>query len=191
MASVDTRARASAPAAGDATSTVPLSVRIRRAVPLIVGAVAMLLLVQPIGGLPPMGWIPVIAGLTYVAAAALSSRVGALWGPGIIIGIWGLAPMTTNYFPEFPGMFYLVLGTGLLLAAVLGNRLQISRMSMALPVLFIGGTMYVSSFVRADRYLTTVLAVLIGAWGLWELRPHSEDVRDSEDVRAGSAGQTA
>jgi len=118
--------------------------------------------------------MPVIAGLTYVSAAALSGRGGALWAPGIIIGFWGLAPMTTNYFEEFPGMFYLTLGTGLLIVAVLGDRLQISRMSMALPVLFIGGGMFLASFIGADRYLTTVVAVLLGAWALWELRPHAE-----------------
>ncbi|MBA2529959.1 MAG: hypothetical protein H0V19_08380 [Euzebyales bacterium] len=175
MTSVEARSQTSPAASGDPGSAVPLSVRARRAVPLLVGAAALLFLVQPIGALPPKGWIPVIAGLAYVGAAALSGRVGALWGPGLIIGIWGLAPMTTNYFPEFPGMFYLVLGTGLLLAAVLGDRLQISRMSMALPVLFIGGTMFVASFIGADRYLTAVLAVLLGGWALWELRRQTDD----------------
>ncbi|MDQ3708854.1 MAG: hypothetical protein M3387_06040 [Actinomycetota bacterium] len=134
-------------------------------------------MVQPIGGLPPKGYIPLIAGLAYVAAGAASGRVGSLWGPGIIIAFWGIAPMTTNYFAEFPGLFYLCLGTGLLVVALLGDRLHIDRMSMALPVLFIGGTMYIASFVGADRYLTTVLAVLLAGWALWELRPQRDDRR--------------
>ncbi|MDQ3537500.1 MAG: hypothetical protein M3415_01685 [Actinomycetota bacterium] len=163
---------------------VPLSVRARRAVPLLIGAAGLLFLVQPIGSLPPKGWIPVFIGLAYLGAAALSGRAGSLWGPGIIIAGWGLAPMATNYYPEFPGQFYLVLGTALLVVALVGDRLRISRMSIALPVLFIGGTMYIAQFVGADRYLTTVLAVLFGGWALWELRPQTEDARS---VNAGTA----
>jgi hypothetical protein len=44
-------------------------------------------------------------------------------------------------------------------------------MSLALPVLFIGGTMFVSSVVGA--WLTTVLAVLLLTWALTELRPQN------------------
>ena len=46
---------------------------------------------------------------------------------------------------------------------------RITPMSLALPVLFIGGTMFVSSVVGA--WLTTVLAVLLLTWALTELRP--------------------
>ena len=45
-------------------------------------------------------------------------------------------------------------------------------MSLALPVLFIGGTMALAP--RAGDSLTTVLAVLLVAWGLFELRPQSD-----------------
>jgi hypothetical protein len=175
MTSVSSRPETSATRSPAHDAPVPLSARLRTAAPLLVGAAALLLLVQPYGPFPPRGFIPLISGLAFVAAGALSGRAGSLWGPGIVIAFWGLAPMTTNYFEEFPGMFYLCLGTGLLVVALLGDRLRIDRMSMALPVLFIGGTMFVSSFVGPDRYLTTVLAVLIAAFALWELRPQRHD----------------
>ena len=37
----------------------PLSSRARRAVPLIVGGLLVLVLLQPIGSLPLRGWVPV------------------------------------------------------------------------------------------------------------------------------------
>lgn len=48
---------------------------------------------------------------------------------------------------------------------------RITPMSLALPVLFIGGTMFVSSVVGA--WLTTVLAVLLLTCALTELRPQT------------------
>jgi hypothetical protein len=172
----------------DATagSTEPMSSRLRRAAPLFVGAGLVLFLLQPIGSLPLKGWVPVLIGLAYIASGLLSGRRGVLLAPGIVIAVWGLAPMTVQYTGnEFGGMFYLTLGTGLLIAALLAERgwSRITPMSLALPVLFIGGTMYVSSLV--GDALTTVLAVLLVAWGLFELRPQStEDDRVMTTSRA-------
>jgi len=177
MTSVETRPR-STTAQGDVE---PMSSRLRRAVPLFVGAALVLALLRPIGDLPLRGWVPVLIGLSYVASGLLSGKRGVLLAPGIVIATWGLAPMTVEYTgEEFPGMFYLTLGTGLLLAALLAQRgfSRITPMSLALPVLFIGGTMYVAQYAKDS--LTTVLAVLLVAWGLFELRPqrlHDDSVR--------------
>ncbi len=154
-------------------TTEPMSSRLRRAVPLFVGAALVLVLLKPVGDLPLKGWVPILIGLSYVAAGLLSGRRGLLLGPGIVLAAWGVAPMTTNYAKEFPGMFYLCLGSGLLIAALLAQRgwYRITPMSLAIPVLFIGGTMFVSKY--AGDALTTILAVLLVAWGLWELRPRS------------------
>lgn len=159
----------------------PVSSRLRRAVPLFVGAALVLLLLQPIGSLPLRGWVPVLVGLSYVASGLLSGRRGLLLAPGIVIATWGLAPMTVQYTgEEFGGMFYLTLGTGLLLAALLAEKgwPHITPMSLALPVLFIGGTMAIAPHV--GDWLTTILAVLLVAWGLFELRPQA----DREPARA-------
>jgi hypothetical protein len=176
MTSLESRPRTSSPD----SSTEPMSSRLRRAVPLFIGAAAILFLLKPIGDLPLRGWVPVLIGLSYIAAGLLSGRRGLLLGPGVVLAAWGLAPMTVEYTgEEFPGMFYLTLGTGLLVAALLAERgwYRITPMSLAIPVLFIGGTMYVAQYAKDS--LTTVLAVLLVAWGLFELRPqrvHDEDV---------------
>ena len=177
MTSVETRRHTSA-AADDRTE--PMSSRLRRAVPLFVGAALVLFLLKPIGDLPLRGWVPVLIGLSYIASGLLSGKRGVLLAPGIVIAAWGIAPMTVEYTgEEFPGMFYLTLGTGLLLAALVAQRgfSRITPMSLALPVLFIGGTMYVAQYAKDS--LTTVLAVLLVAWGAFELRPqrmHDGDV---------------
>lgn len=150
--------------------TAPWSWRARRAGPLFVGAALVLLLVQPVGPLPTKGWIPLILGLSYLASAALGGRRAALWSTGIIVPVWGLAPMLTNYGIDANGQFYLILGAGLLLAALAGDRgIAVTRTSMALPVLGIGVVMFIAPFV--GTWLTTGLAVALVVWGLWELRP--------------------
>lgn len=152
-----------------------LSSRLRRSAPLFVGAALILVLLEPVGDLPLRGYIPMIIGLSYVAAGLLSGRRGLLLGPGIVLTFWGIAPMTTNYADEFPGMFYLCLGTGLFVAALLAERgwTRITPMSLAIPVLFIGATMFIAPEV--GRWLTTVLAALLVLWGLYELRPQPDD----------------
>ena len=153
-----------------ASGQEPMSSRLRRGVPLIVGAVAILLLLQPIGGLPLKGWVPILSGLTFIAAGLIGGRRGPLVGPGIVLAAWGVAPLSTNYDTDFPGMFYLCLGTGLLIAAFLAERgwHGITPMSLAIPVLFIGGVMFIAP--RVDPYLTSVLAVIIVGYAVWEMR---------------------
>lgn len=180
MTSVETRPRTT----GQHSGTEPVSARLRRAVPLFVGAAAVLVLLEPIGGLPLRGWVPVLIGLSYITAGLLSGRRGLLLGPGLVLASWGLAPMTVEYAgEEFPGMFYLTLGSGLFVAALLAQRgwYRITPMSLAIPVLFIGGTMYVAQY--AKDALTTVLAVLLVAWGLFELRSQRLDDEGVATVR--------
>lgn len=59
----------------------PLSSRARRGVPLLVGA-GLVLLLEPVSSLPLKGWVPVLIGLSYIAAGLLSGRRGVLLGPG-------------------------------------------------------------------------------------------------------------
>ncbi len=155
----------------DTDVTEPLSSRVRRGAPLIAGAVLILLLLEPVGSLPLKGWVPILTGLTFVAAGLLGGRRGRLVGPGVVLAAWGVAPMSTNYDTDFPGMFYLCLGTGLLIAAFLAERgwREITPMSLAIPVLFIGGVMFLAPRVAPN--LPVALAVILVAYALWEMRP--------------------
>lgn len=138
MTSLDARSRTgTASTDADATtgSTEPMSSRLRRAAPLFFGAGLILFLLQPIGSLPLRGWVPVLIGLAYIASGLLSGRRGLLLAPGIVIAVWGLAPMTVEYTGnESGGMFYLTLGTGLLIAALSdGATVKIETRGTSLP----------------------------------------------------------
>lgn len=171
MTSVEARTRSSesTPAGRPA-----LALRLRTAAPLVVGALLVLVLIKPVGSLPTKGWVPVLVGLSYVASGLLSNRRGLLLAPGIILAAWGIAPMSTNYGYDFGGMFYLTLGSGLLIAAVLAQRgwYRITPMSLAIPVLFLGGVMALAPHL--GRYLTSFLAVLLVGWAIWELVSRSD-----------------
>lgn len=171
MTTVETRRTTAT--AGNAPE--PLSSRARRGVPLMVGGLAVLFLLEPLGFLPQRGGVPLLIGLSYVVAGLLSGKRGQLLGPGLVIAGWGLAPLTVNSGHDFPGMFYVCMGTGMLIAALLAQRgwFRITPMSLALPVLFIGGVMYLAQY--AHDALTAALAVLLVGWGAWQLRPQRAD----------------
>jgi len=80
MSALDTRTVTQSPAVEG--SIEPMSSRLRRAVPLLVGAALVLLLLKPIGSLPLQGWVPVLIGLSYAASGLLSGRRGVLLPPG-------------------------------------------------------------------------------------------------------------
>ncbi len=84
MTSLDARTRDTTTTT-DSPSAEPFSSRARRGGPLLVGAAAILLLLEPIGSLPLRGWVPILIGLSYIAAGLLSGRRGLLLGPGIVL----------------------------------------------------------------------------------------------------------
>jgi len=79
-----------------------MSSRLRQAVPLLVGAALVLLLLKPIGSLPLQGWVPVLTGLSYAASGLLSGRRGVLLAPGVVIAVWGVAPLSALHGHTFP-----------------------------------------------------------------------------------------
>lgn len=159
------------------STTDPLSARIARGAPFLISAAFLLFAITPIGGLPPRGWVPIVVGLAYIASGLLNGRRGLLLAPGIVVAVWGIAPMSINYGIDFGGMFYLWLGVGLAIAALLAKRGwdRITPMSLAVPVLFIGLVMFVAPFV--GQYLTTCVAVPLALWGVYQMRPMVTGVR--------------
>ena len=149
-----------------------------RAAALLVGAVAVVALVE--GGVLAYYWFPALTGLTYLAAAAVSRSRGTLWGPGFVVTTVGVAAalwLRDGRAPDsfqFLALAVMALGLGGVLAALLGavRGVQISAMSVALPVLLFGVfALLEQQAVAPFAGQTWVYAALLGLWGLYELRP--------------------
>ena len=112
----------------------------RRGVALVAGGIVLLLLVQPIGPLTVF-WIPLLVGLAFVTAAALTGPRSPLWGPGLVVSAYGTAEVV-RLFTDVSGAgawTIVAIGLGGLLAAFLGSRgWAMSAASVASPVVFIG-----------------------------------------------------
>ena len=147
---------------------------------LLVGAVLIVALLET--GTVAYRWLPALTGATYLAAAVAGRMRGSLWGPGfgvlgagLVIGLWygdGRPP------DSFQLLSLLVMGLGLggVLASLLAQarHLSVSAMSVAMPVLLVGGFFLLEQQApgpfggEAWPY-----ALLLAAWGAYELRPGS------------------
>lgn len=132
------------------------------------------------GGVLPYYWFVALAGLTYVAAAALSRSRGTLWAPGLMITLVGFTLVLwlrdgrpVDSF-QLIALSALALGLGGVLAALLGSLrgLVISPMSIALPVVLFGGfALLDQQGVKPFTQSTWVYVIALIAWGAYELRP--------------------
>ena len=159
-------------------STAPATERRLRGIALIVGAVLLAVLIS--GGVIPRYWFPLLTGLTYLVAAAVSRSRGTLWAPGLIISTVGLAVALwlrdgkpADSF-QFLALAVMALGLGGVLAALLG-QLQakaISAMSVSLSVLLFGAFLLLEQQAIAPfAGKTWPYVVILAVWGLFELRP--------------------
>lgn len=151
--------------------------RLRGAV-LILGAVAIAGLVE--GGILDYSTFPLLLGLVYLAAAAVSRSHGTLWGPGLVttavglaIALWYGAGRGGDSF-QLLALTVMALGLGGVLAALLGQlrSLVITPMSIALPVLLFGAfSLLEQQRVEPVTGSTWVYVALLALWGAFELRP--------------------
>jgi len=151
--------------------------RLRGAV-LLVGALAIAGLVE--GGILDYFTFPLLLGLVYLAAAAVSRSHGTLWGPGLVttavglaIVLWYGAGRGGDSF-QLLALTVLALGLGGVLAAALGELrgLVITPMSIALPVLLFGAfSLLEQQRVEPVTGSTWVYVALLALWGAFELRP--------------------
>lgn len=140
---------------------------LRRGVVLIVGAVVMALLIQPIGPLS-YPWNPLLVGLVFLAAAAVVGARSPLWGAGLVVGFWGLAKVISGAVAfSWSGPFSTaMIGLGGLLAAYLASRgFAITVASVAFPVVFIGIGQWVHS-TYSGAPITIYTAGLAAAYGV-------------------------
>ena len=152
--------------------------RHRSAIVLLVGAAAMLGLIQT--GAVRFYYTPLVVGLTYLAAAAAGRR-GALWAPGIITTCWGIAVLL--------GVHNVTLGSkaSYELAGAIGIALSLLlRYTIGLAAGFIGMVVAFGVILLHDNghapswvFKGVTFAALLAVWGLWELRPARRAVEDS------------
>ncbi len=151
--------------------------RLRGAV-LILGAAAIAGLVE--GGILDYYTFPLLLGLVYLAAAAISRSHETLWGPGLVttavglaIALWYGAGRGGDSF-QLLALTGLALGLGGVLAAALGELrgVVITPMSIALPVLLFGAfSLLEQQRVEPVTGSTWVYVALLALWGAFELRP--------------------
>ncbi len=149
-----------------------------RGVVLILGAAAIAGLVE--GGILDYSTFPLLLGLVYLAAAAVSRSHGTLWGPGLVttavglaIALWYGAGRGGDSF-QLLALTVMALGLGGVLAALLGQLrgLVITPMSIALPVLLFGAfSLLEQQRVEPVTGSTWVYVALLALWGAFELRP--------------------
>lgn len=145
--------------------------RRRSAVALLLGALVMLVAVQQ--GVIRFYYTPLIVGLTYLAAAAAAGRKGALWAPGIITTCWGIAVLLgVHGFTNGGKTSYEVAGViGIALALTLRHTIGLAAGYLGIVVAFGIILVHDLSTVPSWVFKGQVFAVLLGVWGLWELRP--------------------
>ncbi len=146
----------------------------RRGLILLAGAVAIVLLVQPIGFLDYY-FNPLLIGLAFLAAAAATGPRSPLWGAGLVTTAWGVAKVIENNVEVSwaGGMTMLALGLGGLIAAYLATRgWSVSPASVAWPVAFIGIGIFIHSNTldtSAAGAITFFIAGLAAVYGVAEL----------------------
>lgn len=151
-------------------SPSPVAAR-RRGLALVAGAVAIVLLVSPVGPLP-VHWNPLLVGLAFVAAAALTGPRSPLWGPGLVVSAYGTATVVdrASDVSWAGGWTTVAIGLGGLLAAHLGDRgWAMSAASVAWPVVFIGLGQSINSITSGNGTITWFTAGITFAYGVAEL----------------------
>lgn len=156
-----------------------------RGLALVAGAALIAGLVEY--GPVPYYWFVLLIGLTYLAAAIASRSRGPLWGPGLIttavglaIGLWIRDGRSVDSY-QFLALAVMALGLGGVLAALLAQRrgYRISAMDIALPVLLFGAfALLDQQRIEPIAGQTWVYVGLLGAYGLYELRPGTRPLTD-------------
>lgn len=151
-----------------------------RGLALVLGAVLIVVLIET--EVLAYYWLPALAGLTYLVAAAAGRSRSELWGPGFVVTCAGLA--VASWFRDgrpadslqLLSLLVMALGLGGVLAALHAKARDyaLSAMSVAMPTLLVGAVFLVEQqAVRPVAGETWFYAGLLAVWGLYELRPDS------------------
>ncbi len=146
--------------------------RHRSAVALLLGALAMELLVQQ--QVVRFYYTPLIVGLTYLGAAAVAGRKGALWAPGIVTTCWGIAVLLgIHHVVTIDGNLSYEIAGFIGVALALALRYTIGLAAGVIGLVVAMAVIFAHSYAHAPAWIFNgvTFAVLLGVWGLWELRP--------------------
>jgi hypothetical protein len=151
------------------------SARRTRALVILAGAAVLLLLVKGAG--VRFYWVPVVLGITYLAAAAAGRSRGPLWAPGWVLTVVGLAEAAWFHAGrpadsfEFAELTLLAAGTGAVLAVAMSVlRVHVSAMSIAMAVLLTGAfNLAEANGVHDISGNVWFYAALLALWGVAEL----------------------
>lgn len=153
--------------------------RHRSAIALLVGGAAMLGLVQTEA--VRFYYTPLIVGLTYLAAAAVAGRRGALWAPGIITTCWGIAVLlgVHNVTHSGKASYELAGAIGIAVSLLLRYTIGLAAGFIGMVVAF--GVILIHNYAHVPSWIFhgVTFAALLAAWGLWELRPARRSVDGS------------
>ena len=144
-------------------------VPLRRAIVLAVAAVILYLLLK--GNIADFVDVPLMVGLSYLAAAVAGGRGGSLWAPGLVVTGWGLGEeaLARDWFPSLQtpesAAHMVGIGVGVIALGLLARlRVQVSLLSVGIAIvlsglIFIGqrGKGY-ASLNEASGYAALLLA---------------------------------
>ncbi len=175
-----------------ATATHPsvhstfLNSRRRSALALLAGALTMELVIERQA--LAFYYTPLIVGLTYLAAALVAGRKGALWAPGIITTCWGISVLlgvhgVTTIDSKILYEIAAVIGVLIALGLRFGAGIAAGPVGIVVSLAVILVHNYAHN-VPSWIFHGVTFAVLLGAWGLWELRPSSADKPHATETTA-------
>jgi len=161
----------------------------RSGLALLGGAVAILLLASSTvlgSGRALDGFfaVPLLSGLTFLAAAALGDRRSALWGTGIAVTVWGalvlahyhgylLASGDNLSAPRDTIIYYGALLVGGVVAAVLARMLGLGGGTGGVVAAVVLSALLYAAALSGVPYAAVwwPYALIPALRGLWELRP--------------------
>lgn len=155
------------------------SAMVRRGVVLLLGALAIVLAIKPIGGLPYY-WVPVFTGATFAIAAAVGGRGSPLMGAGLTVLAWGLGKViTSNIDFSWAGAFTTAtLGLGALAAlAVHRYGFPSTLLTIGFAILFIALGQYIHG--EFNQWITAYAGALAAVYGVVELLHAAQRRRES------------
>ena len=145
--------------------------RRRRGLVLIFGALVMLLVEQKV---IKFYYTPLIVGLTYLAGAAVSGRRGAFWAPGLVTTAWGISVLLTiHHVVSNPHDWAFTIAAAIGVAVALLLRFTVGLAAGALGLAVSVAVVLLHNYAHPPSWIFhgITFALLLGIWGLWELRP--------------------